>query len=222
MRTRYRLARKLLIPAAKPGTGTQTASAPTPLPLQVLSTSCTPSLTGGYYRFGEVRNDQGFPLENLTAEFRSTNAINGDVVTMNALLPLTILDADMSIPFFAYFSPPIFDNPQVELQVQTATSANLENPGIFALKVDQPEISLSADAQWAAVSGGVQLQEPGQEISKFWVAAVAYDQNGQVIGIRRYERTEALKFGEELLFSLNVYSVGGKIDRIELFGEGIP
>ena len=50
--------------------------------------------------------------------------------------------------------------------------------------------------------------------TQVWVAAVAYDVNGTVVGVRRWEGG-ALTPGSSLNFDFSVSSVGGEIEAVE-------
>jgi len=51
---------------------------------------------------------------------------------------------------------------------------------------------------------------------------VAYDESGNVIGVRRWESTAGLPAGGGLPFAFMVSSVAGKIARVEFAVEARP
>jgi hypothetical protein len=55
-----------------------------------------------------------------------------------------------------------------------------------------------------------------------WVAGTAYDENGRVVGVRRWEWDDGLAAGGSLPFEFSVFSLGGKIASVELAVEARP
>jgi hypothetical protein len=74
----------------------------------------------------------------------------------------------------------------------------------------------------AAEVGGEVTSQAGQDASQVWMAAVAYDSSGSVVGLRRWEAAAPLPAGGRLPFALNVYSVGGTIMKVDLLVEARP
>ncbi len=213
----------ILIPApggagSTAATATQSAPAATPYPLTVSEPKCTPSLTGGLYCFADLLNEQDQTAGGITAEFQLVNPQTSEVIRQEAMVPLNRINSGKSLPLFAYFAPPVAAEPQVRVNLLSAVSAN-QGGGV---SVQNPEISISSNGLTAAVSGSALLDAAQSAASKVWVAAVAYDEQGSVVGIRRFMSLEAVNPGASVDFSLNVYSIAGKILRVELFGEANP
>jgi hypothetical protein len=72
------------------------------------------------------------------------------------------------------------------------------------------------DGKFAQVSGQIFLPTESNAANQVWVAAVAYDANGTVVGVRRWEGG-ALQPGSWLSFDFSVSSVGGEIEAVEFF-----
>jgi hypothetical protein len=54
------------------------------------------------------------------------------------------------------------------------------------------------------------------------VAATAYDDAGNVVGVRRWEWGDGLAAGGSLPFEFMLSSIGGKISRVEFAVEARP
>jgi hypothetical protein len=206
----------LFLPAPSGSAGTQSAPAPTPIAISIKTPTCTEAITGGLYCFALATNEQDFDLGNITAEFQLINPANGEAVTHMALLPLRQLIRGMSVPFFAYIAPPIFADPIVSLQLKTALQANLTSPTVI---IQEPDIRIAPDGLSATISGTVQLEAGATKGSRLWIAAIALNSFSEVVGIRRSEITQIVNPGESVGFTLTVYSTGGKIAKVELYGE---
>lgn len=200
--------------------------ASTPYPLSVSQPTCTPSLTGGLYCFAEITNTQQLMAGNITAEFLLTSPESGETLSQEALVPLTRIATGGSLPLFAYFPPPVMSNPTASVQLLTAMSVNQNGTPTpiqaAVIRVDEPEINISANGLAVAVNGQAFLEAAEGVSGIISVAAVAYDAQDNVVGIRRFVSTNTSNPGESVSFSLNVYSIGGKITRVELFGEANP
>jgi len=213
---------KLNIPAAQPTQGTLAAPNPTPAPIPVKAIKCTPSLTGGLYCFALIENNQQTDLENLTAEFRLTDPATGDVVTQSAQFPLSRLKAGAALPFYTYFSPPVVLDSQAGLNILTAAAVQSGSGDQMFLAVEDGQFSVASDGLSAVFSGGATLEGEGWSASRIVLAAVAYNTAGEVVGVRRAEVSTALASGEEYQFEITVYSTGGKIADVMVYGEALP
>jgi LysM repeat protein len=210
----------LYIPAPKGTSGTQAAPTPTPVPVNITGISCTTSLSGGVYCFAEGSNSQSFDLDNISAEFRLTDLQSGNVVTSKAFLPLNRLVQGKALPFFAYFPPLPFTGFTVELQLQSATAVNASGTSPLSVTLDQTKTDISADGMSASVSGKAVLGSEG-DAKYLWIAAVAIDQAGKPVGIRRIEFDQKISAGTATDFNMTIYSIGGSIARVDLYGEAI-
>ena len=58
--------------------------------------------------------------------------------------------------------------------------------------------------------------------SLVWVAAVAYDDAGRVVGVRRWESTAGISPGGGLQFAFEVSSLAGEIEKVDFVVEARP
>ncbi|HCS38333.1 MAG TPA: hypothetical protein DIW44_01960 [Anaerolineaceae bacterium] len=218
----------IIIPAPNGQSHSPTQNAPdvTPYPMTFSDPQCTPSLSGGTYCFAELLNPQPMMVDSLSAQFSLTDIATGEALTRPALVPLNRLASGSQLPLFAYFPPPVPVNPQIGLQLITAASVNQTGTPTAlqsaVVMVDQSEINISANGLSAVVTTQVRFEGAEGAAGKIWIAAVAYDAAGEIVGIRRFVSPNAVNPGEWVPFSLNIYSIGEKIDRVDLFGEVNP
>jgi hypothetical protein len=78
----------------------------------------------------------------------------------------------------------------------------------------ETNIDISPDRLAARVVGRVEIQ--GGEAGTLWVLAVAYDDAGNVIGVRRWESQGQTDF------DFRVYSLGPSIAEVGLLVEARP
>ena len=55
-----------------------------------------------------------------------------------------------------------------------------------------------------------------------WLALVAYDDQGEVVGLRKWEAQREIPFGGSLPFEVTVYSLGPPIDHMQVLVEARP
>jgi len=65
----------------------------------------------------------------------------------------------------------------------------------------------------------VSLTEPSVSANQVWAAAIAYDVQGMVLGVRRWESTAPLSAGQKISFSFQVYSTGAAIVSVDVLVE---
>jgi hypothetical protein len=213
---------QLILPAPGSTSATQAISTPTAVAVALVSPECTPSLTGGLYCFAVARNEQGFDIQNLTAQFIITDAATGDRFIQEGLLPLNRLTSGSSLPLFTYFQPPVPLNFTVDIQLLSAVPVSEADANFLDLVIEGVQTAISSDGYSAEVTGSVRLSDASQTASRYWLAAVAYDAEGNVVAVRQFSKESGLSGGILGQFSMNVYSIAGKIDHVDLFGEAIP
>ena len=212
---------KLFIPAPSNISATPQAPTPTPAAMTVGQVQCLPTSTGGTYCFVLVTNAQAFDLQNISAEFRLTNPLTGEVLTQPATLPVSRVTAGSTVPFFAYFAPPVYSAPIAMLLLQTAIQAG-DSSTRPAASITSPQIQIAENGLTASVSGVVTLSGESVPATMAWVTAAAFDAKGNVIGIRRIELAEGIQAGGTSPFAMTLYSLSGKIEKVELYVDAIP
>lgn len=208
---------QVIVPAADTAAET-TPSAPTPTPVGVVlgQPKCTPSLTGGLYCFAVVRNDLGFAVQSVDAQFVLSNSATNEMQVQPALLPLNHLQSGTELPLFAYFSPPVIADYTLQVHLFSALPEGSTDSTYVPLTVNLANTQISSDGYSATVSGTAAVQS---QASEFWIAAVAYDADGNVVAVRQYSKKAELTAEAGADFKLYVYSIAGKIANVSIFGE---
>lgn len=208
----------LALPEVKPdGGGTQPAPAATPVPVQIDPPVCYPSLDGSAWCFSLVHNGNSFAVENITAKIR-LSASNSELV---AITPLDVIPAGETLPLVAHFAAPVESPVQADAFLLTGVPLMGGDERYLVAKIDSRQITISPDGKSAVATGNVIL-EGSRPSSLIWVAAVAYDSKGQIVGARRWAYPEALDAQTPLPFSINIYSMAGAIAQVDLFAEARP
>ncbi|HZU86817.1 MAG TPA: LysM domain-containing protein, partial [Anaerolineaceae bacterium] len=209
----------LVIPVAAP-TPAGFVPSPTPLAVQIGAVNCHPVSEGGAWCFALVTNQNDTAVENVSALLRLADS-NGTALTpVHAYTPLNLVPARSSQPLAVYLPAPLPSGLQASLELLTALPVTLEDTRYLPATLENTIVQivqggLSAEASSEVLLGGGTETQAGQ----VWVAAVAYDIQGNVVGVRRWESPSPLSGGGRMPLVMRVYSVAGAIARVELFVE---
>lgn len=210
----------LLIPADRNNpTGEAT---PTPVPFLIVQIDCYPTLDNGMWCFVLARNDSDSALENLSARLSLLSSDGRLAAAQDALPPLNVIPPHASLPLTVFFSPPAPVDGHPRVQILSATLLAPNDARYLPAVLGVPQIEIAPDGRTARVRGQVSLPADVPAAAKtVWVAAVAYDAAGRVVGFRRWEGGGLLP-GASLTFELTVASLGSRVMRVEVFVEARP
>jgi len=193
------------------------ASTLTPVPVPVTQAICHPTADSGLWCFALIQNNTGGILENVSARITLFDESGTALVYQTAFMPLDILPVDSSLPVYVYF-PNVLANAKPQVQVLSAMPGG---SAYLPVLLDNTSAEIDWDGKTANVSGQAYLPAESNAATQVWIAAVAYDKNGTVVGVRRWEGG-ALQPGSSLNFDFSVSSVGGEIEAVEFFSQARP
>ena len=196
---------------------------PTPAPFLIQQIECYPTANRGMWCFALAFNDSPDFMENLSAQITLIDSENGVLASQTALLPLNILPPKSALPLTIYFPPDIPIDAKPQVQVLTAIRLLPNDERYIPATTNNTLVQVNAEGHSAQVSGQV-LSPQGQTsvANQVWVAATAYDDDGRVVGVRRWESNASLNAGGSLPFEFQISSIGGKIARVEFAVEARP
>jgi LysM repeat protein len=208
---------KLNIPS-KPANPTD-ASTSTPVPATVKQIECYPTADQGMWCFVLIYNDTSDVIENLSAQVSLLGDDDEILDSAPALSILDILPPEASLPLMVFFPPTM--PPDVRPQVQLLTGIHLQadDARYLSATLHNTLAQIDGSGRNAQVSGTVFLPEDSSPAKLIWVAAVAYDEFGRVVGVRRWESTAGIMPGGSLQFAFEVSSLAGEIERVEFVVE---
>jgi LysM repeat protein len=208
-----RVGAALLIPG---GGGHADFATPTPAPVRILDVACRPMATGAAWCFALLHNDSAEGLEYITGLI-SIMDLNGAVLaSQDVALLLDILPPGTSLPLAVPFSGPLPLDFTPQVRILTATGLAADTPRYLPASVQNTRTNISWSGRAAEVNGAVILPAGTADAAQVWVAAVAYDETGRLVGWRRWESDEGMSAGASMPFRLWVYSLAGAIDRVDL------
>ena len=213
---------ELLIPASTL-TPPDFTPQPTPMVLPVVQPRCLPTGEGGAWCFALVRNDQDFAVESVTLTFRLAAVEDGAILSQPGFAALDLVRPGEEVPVMAYFSPPVPVPFTSGAELDQALPAAQIAERYAAVQVNGEVVNLSPDGLSAQVRGTVQLASDSAHAGQVRVAAVAYEVDGQIAGVRVWEPDDqVLAPGAELPFEFAVFSAAGPIVRVDFYAEGQP
>jgi hypothetical protein len=122
----------------------------------------------------------------------------------------------------AYFPPVIPADARPRARVLTGMHLEPNDERYLPATLHNTLALIDRSGRSALVSGTVRLPENVAPAGLVWVAAVAYDDTGRVVGARRWESSAGVAPGSSLLFSFEVSGLAGEIERVEFVVEARP
>jgi LysM repeat protein len=211
----------LKVPASSPGGAGISTS--TPVPVEVGPIQCYPA-GSGLHCLGPLHNPFPEALENLKLQITLLDSNGQSLASQEAFLPLNILPPGSTLPAYTYF--PALAAPAAGYQAitQLVTSLRLTPGDARYLPVVVRNILVSVDwnGRSAQVQGQIFLPAESKPAGTLWLAAVAYDIDGRIVGFRRWEWKGSLQPGNVQPFIFFVYSLGPVIEKVDVTVEARP
>jgi YD repeat-containing protein len=190
-----------------------------PLALTLSEPECSLTPDAGLWCFVMVSNPLPDAAANIAVTFSLANNASGETVDQIVPAILNKLDPGDALPAVVFFAAPIPADFAVSAGLASAFSASQSGKTYYSVATDNPAVVIAG--RLAKVSGEAVIKgDPGKTVD-VWVAALAYDARGNLLGVRRTESRVTLIKDERLVFNLNVYSTGNPIDSVVLKAEAI-
>ena len=189
---------------------------PTPLPLDTAMVACYSSAANELTCLLAVENDTAGDVENVAGVVQLFDAEGSFLASNAAVAPINLLPAGARIPLIAYWSNQPEGWHSASGQLVTAFPAADGGERYLEVELLNSEIQIAADGLSAFAEGAAQVAG-GQDAGSLWILAVAFDEEGNAIGYRRWEGA-----GDEVEFEFHVYSLGPDIATVELYSEARP
>jgi LysM repeat protein len=228
---------------------------PTALPTQTLiplglgTPHCYLAGDGGSWCVLTLRNDQAQPVENVSVWLGIFSASGENIGSQVVVPPLNLVNPGQAMPIMAYFAPPL--GPGITARARLLTVLNVEKKAKRYLPVSLQgvETQIALLGQQAEARGQVELTGT-VKASALWVLAVAYGEDGEIAGMRKWEaETDARCLGSSpdgtptgtesaassptpapapklprkcQSFDLTVFSLGPVIRKVDILVEARP
>lgn len=213
---------EIMIPGIGSGTGEKSgelAVISEPLALEISEPECSQTAENGLWCVVVVKNSLGQSANGITLTFALKNNAGDVVVEQTVPALLNSLASGDELPVAAYFSPPIPAG--INLDVSLKTALPQEEAASDYLTANLKINSIETNGRTARISAVVSLPEEAAGAGKIWVALIAYDRNGSIVGVRRMEYLGADAGEEGLAFKAYVYSNSEDVQSVKVLAEVI-
>jgi LysM repeat protein len=197
-------------------------STPTPVPAAVKQIQCRPTAERAMWCFVLIHNDYPDFMENLSAQVTLLDANGQAIASQTAFMPLNILPPNTSLPLMTFFAPDVPADAKPQAQILTSIRLPPGDERYLPAVIQNTLVEINSSGLSAQAKGSVYLPPESKAATQVWVAAVAYDKAGRVIGVRRWESNAGLSAGNSLSFEMMIASLAGAIDRVEFAVEARP
>lgn len=190
-----------------------------PLALELGKPECSRTPEGGLWCFTLLTNPLDEAAANLAVTFTLGSSTSEETDNHTVPAILNKLDSGDTLPAVVYFPAPIPADFEVSVKLASAFPASQSGKIFYSVDTGNPKVEL--EGRLAQVSGeGVIAKDPGKTVD-VWVAALAYDTQGNLLGVRRTENRVTLEQGKGLIFNLNVFSTGSAISSVVIKAEAM-
>jgi hypothetical protein len=193
----------------------------TPLPVTTTTPDCHVA-PDGVWCFLVVTNDRSRPLENISARIVLYNQSGEMIADGIGIAALNLVPVDEAIPLVVFFPGSQTDEITAFGELITAQTVPKNDDRYLNAWLEVKQMDLSDDNMQAEVNGSFGIPKKSLPGSLVWIAAIAYDAEGRVVGIRKIEEIEPIEPGDSREFSLIVYSLGPQIKEVKVFIEARP
>jgi LysM repeat protein len=191
----------------------------TPIPLDIGDPFCVDQ-PDGTACFVEVKNTTDSPIENLIIRFTLFDENGQPADQKDGLLLLNLLPTGAVLPASVFF-PGQYNPANSSAELVASNHPTLTQQPTSGARILDPQIEFSWDGRTGTVQGSIHIPSEASGEITFWVAAVGYDMDGRINSFRRWEGNRSAAETTNLPFTLELFSLVGKIETVELFLEEI-
>jgi hypothetical protein len=159
-----------------------------------------------------IQNSTPDILENVSAQITLLDENNNALASQIAFMPLDMIPPNASLPVYVFF-PNTPANANMQVQILSAIQSNTSR--YLPATLNNVVTQVDWNGLTAQLSGQIHLPIESTAATQVWVAAVAYDKDGRVVGVKRWEGG-AIQPGGSIAFSFLVSSLGSAIDAVEV------
>jgi len=185
----------------------------TPVPVEWKDPECYRTGDGGAWCILLVTNQLESSVENLSAWIGLYSILGENIGNQVAYTEMNLLRPGDTLPLMSYFPPPLPEKFEALSHVISGFALDATDIRYLDLEAVVEKVEISIDGRQAAVSGEVIIPEGTPIPSQVWVMILAFDTDGNIIGVRKWESSGGTQF------DLTVYSLGGIIDHVEVITE---
>lgn len=190
-----------------------------PLALTLSEPTCTQTAEGGLWCLAQVSNPLNESTTGITVTFALKNGAGETVSEQAVPALLNLLAPNASLPVSAYFSAEVPADYSVSATLKTALPVDETDPGYAPVEIKVN--SIDPAGQSARVSAVIPVQAADSGIRSIWVALIATDADGRIVGVRRLEYTPLTEGEDGQAIKVYVYSNSRDIQQVDVRAEAI-
>lgn len=204
------------------GAEVSTLPTATPIPMNLQLPVCYRRPDQKLQCLVEVENPQPFAVENVALQVSLLSA-EGDILgTLSAVPPLNWIPSGKSVVVSAVFPSTPDQAFRPEASLLTVIPLEAESQRYLEADIQVQEARFYLDAAQVQLQGTISLSAEQPEASIVWILALAYDENDQIVGFRKWVGQESLAAEGMMDFEMSVYSLGPSIQRFDIVTEIRP
>jgi LysM repeat protein len=188
---------------------------PTPLPGQLSEPNCYRTSTGALTCFFTADNPLDHGIENISV-LANLHLPDGELFWSKVVIPpLDRIPPESSLPINLRVPAPAPDGAQLFLTLLTALPAQeiTSQPEAIIEKIDYQQ-----NRRAAQISGLINLPPGDYEPGSVWLAAAGYSSQ-KPVALRKWISSASAEPGEQIPFTITVYSPGPSIEEVRIFTE---
>ncbi len=210
---------QILIPAAPPSETLVENVIADPIGLLTEQPQCAHTSEGGLWCAANVKNPLNQTAGGVTITFVLKDAAGQILKEQNVPALLNLIDPGEEIPAVVYFAPPLPLDCVVSSALHSAVPVDPQNSSTVAIELKTNSINIREHA--ALVSAEILVTDELKVAADIWVALIAYDHAGRIVGARRLEYP-LVDSGEEIFeIKAYVYSNSHAIKSVTVLAEAI-
>lgn len=194
----------------------------TPIPIILQSPVCYPLIDGSLQCMSTIENDQPYPVENVIALISLQSPGVEDPISKIAITPINIIPAGKKAAVAASFEPPLLTDYVAYASLMSVIPVAPTDQRYLRTEFHLLGLEISSNGKQARVTGEIENLPEQTDATEVWASAFAYDENNEIVGIRKWVADENLTSGDRIKFNLIVYSLGTPIDRVDILVEARP
>ena len=209
---------ELIIPARNTSGATSTI---TPFPIEISQVNCIINKDESLTCMVLLENESNQWIQNMSALIQLIDPTGNELDSCTAFPLLDLLPPGKAVILSCSFLNPPKSDFQAYATITSAVNNPISSERYLNISIQNPLIEITWDGKSANVQGEIILNSPSLTAKRVWILAISFNQDGAVVGFRRWESTTTLSSGDVMPFELTVSALDSEIDRIELIAEGI-
>lgn len=204
-------------PNGEPSAGLLPTS--TPIPLSVSPARCFPTRTSQVECLVTITNTTATSVEGISAQLSLFDPSGSLIDSQMAYAPLGLVPSGGHLTLAGSFATAV-SGVGADATLATAVEVGQDSGRYVPVKAVAQNITYASDRRSAGLQGSVTVTSPGNALTwQVTVVATAVDAAGDAVGYATWRSSESDSSATDQIFSLDLYSLGPRIDHIDLLAD---